>query len=381
LSVETSNIMLDGIDLQASLNSSFMDPKFYSSREIFKLDVERIFPSSWVLVGDTDQLKDCGDVLVGQIGVEPIIVVKGDDNRMRGFINICSHRGSTLIENSGNCGLRITCPYHAWVFDLNGDLRGVPNRLGFKDPIELKKLGLTEISVEAWEKLVFVNPSRTAKPLLEYLGDIPRLLRNHGVSDEYRGVSFVHTAKANWKLLVDNGFCDYHVPVVHPRLMPLIERLETWEEKVGQYVNVLKAPLTDLGLSEQADRISLSGDVELINEISGLTMAFGVYPNLLLLAFRNGSVHTITWWPIDIDQTEVRVQTYTHDNPTADDLRYGASSVERLQLEDIEVCERVQKGLQSNLFRVGPRHYLESRVRGFQQTYQEDIAKHFSMLL
>lgn len=366
---------IDGIDLGESAGASFMDPRLYTSAAVFDLDMTQIIPSSWVMVGDTSRLEQPGSYVTENIGSEPVLVVRGDDGRLRAFSNVCPHRASIVLEGEGDCGQRFSCPYHGWVFDTTGALRGIPHRDGFAEPPDPDELGLRELPLAIWERFVFVNPSGTAPPLEEYLGDLPRLVRSHRIADQQPVFSYKHQAKANWKLLVDNGYCDYHVPVVHSRLMPLIEGLGTWQQQADRYINILRAPLTELGLADQPLLDSIEADEELVTELGSLTLAIGLYPNVLLLAFRTGAVHVISWWPQTPDLTEVRVQTYDHRVPDDEDMRYGSESVERLQQEDIRVCELVQRGLASAHYRPGPRHYLESRVAGFQRTYHEELVR------
>jgi phenylpropionate dioxygenase-like ring-hydroxylating dioxygenase large terminal subunit len=358
------NVEVDAIDLDASIQMPFMDPRLYLDPEVFRLELDEVLPTCWILVGDVDQLVEPGDAIVEVIGNRPVLVVRDGQGTLRSFGNVCSQCGSILVERSANVGAGIRCPSHGSAFDFHGVPAGATGRT---------PRALTSLSVSVWERFVFVNPSGTAPPLSDYLHPLPSLLRGHDIDRQQRSVSFVHEARANWKLLVDNGFCDYHVPFVHSRLMPLIERLETWGQEVHPYVTLLTAPLSDLGLAEQPLYRGIGRDPELARRIGELTMAAGIFPNLLLLAFRTGVVHLISWWPIAIDRTAVRVQAYAHERPTPDDMRYGAESVERLQFEDIGVCELVQRGLASSLYRPGPRHHLETRVRGFHDRYHEEL--------
>jgi hypothetical protein len=148
--------------------------------------------------------------------------------------------------------------------------------------------------------------------------------------------------------------------------MPLIDGVPTWREEVDGFVGVLRVPTSEAG------RASASAPAGLIGEAAAMTYAISIYPNLLLIAFRTGDVHVLSWWPDGPERTEVRVQAYTHADPAsidAADSRFGAQAIERLQLEDIAVCELVQHGMRSAYYQPGPRHELEARVAGFQRAY------------
>jgi phenylpropionate dioxygenase-like ring-hydroxylating dioxygenase large terminal subunit len=348
---------------------SFMDPRIYRSPEVHEIDMNAVLPGAWILVGDVDQLGRPGDFVTERIGYEPVIVVHGRDGRLRAFSNVCTHRASLLAERSGSCGRYLQCPYHGWRFQLDGKLAAVPHQRQMAEPIDPEQLGLHELRLATWERFVFVNVSGDAPPLEEYLAPIPELLRNHGVGELKRSASYVHHVAANWKVLVDNGACDYHVPVVHARLMPLIDGVPTWHEEAVGFTGILRVRLSQEGLASSPLYPGLEGDA------ADLTYAIGVYPNLLVIAFRTGDLHVLSWWPESIDRTEVRVQAYSHTEHTDDDVRYSAESIEKLQLEDIEVCELVQQGMASASYRPGPRHALEARVEGFQAAYLTALAR------
>jgi phenylpropionate dioxygenase-like ring-hydroxylating dioxygenase large terminal subunit len=341
----------------------FMAPELYTSPAVYEIEMRRVWPDTWVLVADIDDLGAPGDFVSTQIGYEPIVVVR-DSHALRAFSNVCPHRASLLVEGAGNCGRKFQCPYHGWSFGLDGRLLGAPYQSGFARPLNRDELGLHEVSVDAWERFVFVNVTGVAPPLQEFLGDLPARLDGHDIGGLTRMGSCTHHVEANWKVFVDNGTCDYHVPVVHARLMPMIKPVPTWVEDTTQrYVSVLEVPLSDEGLNSSSPYHRLD------RKAAEVTYAVGLYPNALLIAFRTGDVHVISWWPESVSRTEVRVDAYVHGTRPADDLRYGMQAVERLQLEDIRVCELVQRGLHSGRYRPGPTHQLEARVLAFQREY------------
>lgn len=349
---------------------SFMSPELYSSPEVHTLDMRAILPGSWILVADLDDLAEPDSYTTEQIGDEPVLVVRDHAGDLRAYSNVCPHRGAVLRDGAGQCGRFIECPYHGWTFGLDGKLKGVPYQHGFEQPVDKERLGLHPVAVDIWERFVFVNVSGDAPPLHEYLEPIPSLLAGHHVRDLSPAVSCVHHVDANWKVFVDNGACDYHVPVVHRRLMPMMEQPVTWREDIsGRFASVLRTPLNELGREASPPSPDLQG------EAADITYAFGLFPNVLLIAFRTGDLHVVSWWPESVGRTEVRARAYVRDQRDEDDMRYGREALEMLQLEDIAVCRLVERGLRSSNYTPGPRHRLEERVHGFQREYLAALSR------
>ena len=169
-----------------------------------------------------------------QAGHVPVLLVRGRDEVLRGFVNVCRHRGSVLCEGEGRRET-IQCPYHAWTYDLDGSLRTAPRadrEIGF----DRDELGLVPVAVETWGPFVFVSPDADAVPLADHLGELPRLLAEGGVDVDALEFSFRAESDpydANWKVIVENYLECYHCSVAHPSFSKAIDvgvdayRLET----------------------------------------------------------------------------------------------------------------------------------------------------------
>jgi phenylpropionate dioxygenase-like ring-hydroxylating dioxygenase large terminal subunit len=351
---------LDGIDLSVA-DASFMPPAGYRSRRFFDMEMSEVFPRTWVFVGDVNQIPDPGDYITDVVGWEPVVVLRDEDGAVRAFSNVCTHRASLIVDGQGSCGKLLTCPYHGWSFKLDGKLAGTPYGKDFVAPLQRERLGLRELRVDVWEQFIFVNVSGTAPPLDEYLEDLPAKLSGHGLQDVRRIHEVDDVVEANWKVFIDNAFCDYHVPFVHRRLMPMISRVADFQESAGDWTCLLHTPLSEFGKTLAPVRPTL------VRGARENTLAFGVFPNLLGIAFVTGDIHLLHWSPLAIDRTRSRVHAYSHTEPDQDDFRYGRDAIVKLQGEDYFVVEAVQKGVQSDLYHAGPRHYLETRLFSFQR--------------
>jgi choline monooxygenase len=204
-----------------------LPPAAYTSPDVLAEEHRSIFAHDWSCVGRTADVVERGDYLTAEIPTDDpsnlgahrsIIVVRGDDGALSAFDNVCVHRGSPLLHGCGNES-RITCPYHAWVYRLDGQLIGAPymNRTVDADgkAFDAAAHRLTPLRLEVWEGFVFVtqDPDTTAlAPRLAGLTDVVGRFRMAGYVPVHRQVDVWDT---NWKLLYENFMDAYHVFKVH----------------------------------------------------------------------------------------------------------------------------------------------------------------------
>ena len=168
--------------------------------------------TSWQPVGAVGQLANVGDYLTTRIADWRLLVLRSESNTLQAFLNLCPHRGSLLLEGSGNCD-KIVCPYHGWQFDLHGTLQDTP-WFGEASPFDKPNLSLRPVQLDAWRGIVFVAiaPEQT---LEEQLGDIPDLID----AARLAGMDYAHNesfnADCNWKIYIDQFQEFYHTPFVH----------------------------------------------------------------------------------------------------------------------------------------------------------------------
>ena len=206
------------------LHGRTLPASWYSDPEVLSLEHERIFKRSWQYAGVLEQAAEPGSFFTCSAGETPIIVVRGRDQELRAFVNVCRHRGHEVAQG---CGRRETlqCPYHAWTYDLDGSLRAAP-RSDRESGFDRADWSLRPAAVDTWGPLVFVNPDLDAAPLRETLGELPRDLAETGLDPAglvYRGRSREWIVEANWKLVVENFLECYHCPVAHKSFSKLID--------------------------------------------------------------------------------------------------------------------------------------------------------------
>ena len=224
-----------------------LEQPFYRDPDIFRRDMDRVVARSWIYVTHTSEIPHKGDYLLYNIGEESIILVRGRDDQIRAFFNVCRHRGSHIcLEESGNVS-KLICPYHAWTYGLDGRLvaaRGMPKEF------RKSEYGLHACAVRVSHGLVFICLSDPAQPdvpdFCEIEHDLDKYATMHRLDDTHIVHREVYPTHANWKLVVDNFRECYHCSPAHPEYTMVnayvaaedrgegfyLPKIKAWEEKV-----------------------------------------------------------------------------------------------------------------------------------------------------
>jgi anthranilate 1,2-dioxygenase large subunit len=198
--------------------------RMFSDPEVYRAEMERIFLGpSWQYLALADELPEIGDYKTGFLGETPIVVTRGEDGEIHAMLNRCAHRGNLVcLKERGHTEDGLTCVYHAWRYDLGGNLtsvafrRGVGGKGGMPDSFKLEEHGLKKLRTDQFGGLVFGTLSPDAPPLAEYIGNriganIGRVLR---AKPKILGTTsqILHN---NWKLYVENVKDTYHATLLH----------------------------------------------------------------------------------------------------------------------------------------------------------------------
>jgi phenylpropionate dioxygenase-like ring-hydroxylating dioxygenase large terminal subunit len=190
-----------------------MPPSVYTSEEFLARERERVFRMDWVCVGRASSLVKPGDYLTCDIAGQPVLVLRDRGGDIRAMANVCLHRMSTLLEGAGNTRT-ITCPYHAWSYNLDGTLRGAPQmekNAGFSK----KDYCLPQIRCEEWLGWVYVTLNPEAEAVANLLEPLRKLIVHYGMEDYTETFRESHVWDTNWKVLAENYMESYHLPVCH----------------------------------------------------------------------------------------------------------------------------------------------------------------------
>jgi choline monooxygenase len=237
---------------------------WYTDPAILRLEQERIFRTSWQYVARADQVAEPRSYAAGRAGEIPVVVVRDDEGELRGFVNVCRHRGHEVVSGSGSRA-SLQCPYHAWTYGLDGCLRSAP-RADREPGFSTEGLGLLPVAVDTWGPWVFANPAADAAPLAEHLGELPDLVARAGLDlDSLRFRERAEwTVEANWKIVVENFLECYHCSVAHPGFSSVVDvspeayRLEQGPTFLSQY-GTLREPVA---AGERPGPYEVRGEVE-----------------------------------------------------------------------------------------------------------------------
>jgi phenylpropionate dioxygenase-like ring-hydroxylating dioxygenase large terminal subunit len=336
---------------------------WYCDESVAALERERIFATTWQYVGWTGQVASPGSYFASSTGHIPLAVVRGRDDVLRGFVNVCRHRGHPVVSGEG-CRETLQCPYHAWTYDLDGSLRSVP-RSEREGGLDLSELSLLPVSVDTWGPFVFANPDPEAAPLSETLGDLPELVAGSGVHLDALRFHSHHEweIKSNWKVAIENYLECYHCPVAHPGFSKVIDvdpdayQLSAGGALLSQIGSVRPSALTGNGKGAYVPR----GDV-------GQAQYHLLWPNTTINIDPGPQNVAIERWVPTSLRTTVEVTDYFFgEGVTEEQAQEIIDFGTQVGNEDLALCESVQSGLESGLVVQG-RLLLESErlIHDFQ---------------
>jgi len=337
--------ILASYNASAPLSEAYTLPAaWYTDARVADLELRNIFSRTWQAIGRTDQVEKPGQYITAAVAGEPVVAVRGSDLKLRAFFNVCRHHAMTVMNEPCGTAQHMRCPYHGWTYNLEGELRGMTEFEGVQN-FDRAKNGLVPVRVDTWEKFAFVNLDPEAAPLEEFLGTLVERARPLGFS----GLNFVerrsYTLDCNWKVYIDN-YLDggYHVPHMHKGLNSVLDYANYTIENVDRLC-IQSSPVTVDASSEAKAAATRKGD---------RAFYFWQYPNFMLNWYE-GYLDTNLVIPLGVDRCEVIFDFY-FANTAASEMPYIRESIEvseRVQQEDIAICDGVQRGLRSRAYQAG----------------------------
>ena len=190
-----------------------MPTSVYTSEEFLAEELEHVFSHDWFCAGRASSLAKTGDYLTLELAGQPIMVVRNKDGELQAQSNVCLHRMSTLLEGRGNTGA-IVCPYHAWTYELNGQLRGAP-AMDKNESFCKKGMRLPVVRCEQWLGWIMVSLNPNATPVKEQLAEVEAMVADYGATDYEESFFESHLWDTNWKVLAENFMESYHLSLIH----------------------------------------------------------------------------------------------------------------------------------------------------------------------
>lgn len=232
---------------------------WYADPAVAASEHERIFRRCWQYVGHLGELDGPGSMFPTQLAGLPVVVVLDREGRLRGFLNVCRHRGTVLVDRPRKRGT-IQCPYHAWTYGLDGCLRAAP-RSRDEPGFDFDELGLVPVQVGTWGPFVFATADLEAPSLEQALGDLPEAVAAAGLDvDALRHHSrSSYEINANWKIAIENYLECYHCQLNHPSFVKVIDeqsqRMEVSGLRLSQFPPVHPDAYTDAAPYDVSDSV------------------------------------------------------------------------------------------------------------------------------
>ncbi len=213
---------MDRMNRFVDTEQGLLDREIFVSRDIHEQELERIFARCWLFLGHESQIPDAGDFLAAYMGEDPVLLWRGEDGKVRAFLNMCRHRGNRVCRaDRGNAG-SLMCTYHGWCYGSDGRLTGVPGMKEiYGNELDMTQWGLVEVAqLDIWKGLIFATFDPEAPRLMDYLGgqdgELGIMFDRRAGGTEVIGGVHKWVMHANWKYAADNFFGDDgHHTVTH----------------------------------------------------------------------------------------------------------------------------------------------------------------------
>jgi Rieske 2Fe-2S family protein len=348
---------------------------YFTSPEVFALERESIFVRHWLCVGHQNQLGNPGDFFLQDVLGESLIILRDHTGALRGFYNLCRHRGTRLCENStGRFSQTLQCPYHAWTYGLDGRLLGAPHMeriTGF----DRAEHSLHAVHLALWEGFIFANLAAQPRPFASVFASVLDKFKHWNIPSLRAAKRIEYQVSANWKLIFQNYSECYHCPPVHPGLAKLTPYDQGENDLVegpflGGFMPIPKA-----------SSITMSG------KTCGLPVGvippedlhrvyyYSIFPNMLLSLHPDYVMyHTI--WPLGPERVLIHCDWLFHPDSFASTDFNPNDAIDFWDMtnrQDWHVCELSQAGISS--YRYSPGFYSprESIPAAFDREYLKTL--------
>ena len=344
--------------------------RYFISPEIFTEEQATIFSGQWVLVGHQSQIARPGDYFVQEVAHESLIITRDREGTIRGFYNVCRHRGTRLCEDASGHSSTIQCPYHAWTYALDGKLVGAPH-MDVVTGFEKADYSLHAVNLAVWEGFIFVNLTDDPMPLQEWFAPLGGKFSQWNMPRLRSAKRIEYDVRANWKLIFENYSECYHCPGVHPMLSKVspydsAENDLTEGPFLGGFMKVNKGK--SLTMSGNACALSV-GDGNDLQHV----FYYSIFPNMLLSMHPEYvMVHQLR--PQSPDRTLILCDWFFHPEAAGNtDPGYNPDDAiefwDMTNKQDWHVCELSQQGIASRAYKPGPYSPRESIPAAWDREY------------
>ena len=340
----------------------------YTDNKFWLKEAKTVFADNWVFVGYKHELKTIGDVIPINVSEQPVLLVKNTKEEILAFHNVCSHRCLKLVDRSKNVKKIISCPYHAWAYDLDGNLIASPHFGGTNNHkpknFNSKKHGLKPIRIKVWHDWIFININNNAPKFEKYASTLINQLEGINL-EKILPVATLDFGKinTNWKFLIENFIEPYHVQFVHKK---------TTSQPLKDHYTIVDGNCYGSGVDMKEENAT-GGSLAVSSRYLSL------FPNFIIGTYYPGQLGVYLNSPIDTCHTNQKRIIYTteNNNLSKTEIKKQKELWWKVHKEDHEICERLQEGRASSVAISGGllSPHWENSVRAFHEIMIKSIKK------
>jgi phenylpropionate dioxygenase-like ring-hydroxylating dioxygenase large terminal subunit len=348
----------------------------YSDPEFFAAEQERIFASSWQVVCHVNDIPAVGDWHTLDYIGEGVIVTRARDNQVRAFANVCRHRGSRLVDGQSGCAKKLVCPYHAWTYGLDGKLTGVPDNASYPT-LDKAAQGLAPVSLEIWRGFIFVRLKDEGPSVADMMAPYEAMVEPYRLEElQALGRVTLRPRDVNWKNIGDNYSDGLHITVAHPGLTRLFGK--SYGVEADAHVDRMWGDMVDRPSDNWSERLYqklLPPVPHLPEDAQRHWLYFKLWPNVAFDIYPD-QVDFMQWLPVSATTSIIREISYVLDDDRREmrAARYLNWRINRqVNAEDTVLITRVQQGMASRSFTMGPLSDKETCLKHFCKRMRDII--------
>ena len=342
--------------------------KAYTEKNFWKKECKSVFVNNWFFVGFAHELKNIGDVIPISIAEQPILLVKNSKGNIVAYHNVCSHRCLILVDKPKNVKKIISCPYHAWSYDLDGNLLASPHFGGTNNHtpngFNKKNNGLRSVRIKIWHDWIFININNNALPFEKYAAKLIKQLKDINLQNikpvATLDFGYINT---NWKFLIENFIEPYHVQFVHKK---------TTSQPLKDHYTIVDGNCYGSGVDMKEENAT-GGSLAVSSRYLSL------FPNFIIGTYYPGQLGVYLNSPIDTCHTNQKRIIYTTENNNLSkaEIKKQKELWWKVHKEDHEICERLQEGRASSVAISGGllSPHWENSVRAFHEIVIKSMKK------
>lgn len=352
----------------------------YVDQAFNDLEFERLWKRSWVYAAHADELPNPGDFVLWTKLRSPIVIVRGKDDTIRAFYNTCRHRGAPLVKEDAGNRKRFVCGYHAWTYNLEGDLIGMRDQRDFPD-LDKSCYGLIEVKCETFGNWIFVNCDPEAEPLKDAMGPVWDEMQQFQPDKIKLANKAEYRINCNVKVLLDAFLETYHLKSIHQDTVDRFldhegTTIELWDAGHSRMVTPNRRPDWQdpgtVGLPET----ETVGEIARDNNVS-----YNIYPNIVCPPAPTG-MPFIVFWPESMNTMVLECVWFSPpwgDGPLPDVWDIRLKNFVRILEEDTQFAPQIQASVESDGFKGIPLSYQERRIYHWHEELDRRIgAEHLT---